>query len=748
MTDQPVRIRIEIDKQAQQAVNASIDAMGARFVSIGDKLGKVSVQAQQTGVAFKQGFGSVTGEIENAGKALSKIQEGSASFYRGISGLTGGALGEIAQTSRQIEEVTRGFQKMTSQGIGPLLQALGPTVLAGAALSAGIAGVSALINAYNQGLETQKAQLKEEISLRQELRDLALKATTDEAQAKRDAAYQSVADIKVTIQDLKDAQATLGKGAGIIEWNQKIEANRQAIDEQQKLLEAATKKLDAYNKALNENTFAGGDAVKAIQDEMTKREKWAPMLKQSTAAVEAQLKTLQDDYAITFDAYVKMNDLVKEGNQAAIQPASELAQKLVGLRENIEVLKKAILPQVKAQEAAIEASKKATAAYEAQQKASEDAFQKVQQRNKDLATAQGKYEADVEAIQTASLQKRADIEQKYADTLVSIAEDATQKAQDRLDKLNQDRAEKTTALMRDEENATIQAGIAELDIRIKAQREERDALQDHLRTLENIRANAKQREQIDLLNRNFLGVLQSRLQMGGDIAGENQKYTQGQQDRTQDVQDQLSDLQRAQAQERAARLKAYQQQLADAQAAYQRETAQASKDRALAMARAQIDRNRALAEEERSRAQSIAILRKQHIQELQDIYDFGARKLKAERDLLQAALNMIAQVNAGAKPGVKGKPTQTVTQFADGGDIGAGEWGLVQEGRNREAFNGIPFPSAGAGMFYPMQGGTISHVSNTTTNTPMQNTFNIPGANSPNEIARVVVDILGKVQKR
>jgi hypothetical protein len=769
MTDQPVRIGIEIDKQAQQAVNASIDAMGARFVSIGDKLSKVSVQAQQTGVAFKQGFGSVTGEIENAGKALSKVQEGSASFYRGISGITGGSLGEIAQTSRQIEEVTRGFQKMTSQGIGPLLQAMGPTTIAGAALALGIGLVNSAVDEYNKAMTQQKEAIDKAIDLELKLAEIRRKSTTEQAETQL-ADLQEQHDQQKAAYDkakqLRDQAAgvTQGKGFGELLVDRlkgvdvagalQIQKAAQAeMDDWLKKIQETDLNINKLTRTIQDGSLAANDAADKIKKETDLRIKLGAMYNQSSDQIKSYLNGLQMELAQKQGAIPELQKLADEGNDIAQSTLDEYKKRIEQIGFEQKVVTEQILTTVVANEKQKQAAKDAAVATlkyaDAMKKAEDEAFQRIQQRNKDLATAQGKYEADVEAIQSASLQKRADIEQKYADTLVSIAEDATQKAQDRLDKLNQDRAEKTLALARDEENATIQAGIAELDIRIKAQREERDALQEHLRTLENIRANAKQREQIDLLNRNFLGVLQSRLQMTGDIAGENQKYTQGQQDRTQGVQDQLSDLQRAQAQERAARLKAYQQQLADAQAAYQRETAQASKDRALAMARAQIDRNRALAEEERSRTQSLAILRKQHVQELQDIYDFGARKLKAERDLLQAALNMITQANAGSRGGVRAfDPRKAVIERADGGALDAGQWALVQEGKQREAFNGIPFPTAGAGMFYPMQGGMVSHVSNSTTNTPVQATINIPGAPNPQETARVVVDVLKKVMSR
>lgn len=672
MTDQPVRIRLEIDKQAQQAVNAAIDATAARFVSLSDKLGKASVQAQQAGAGFKKAFGVVTEEVETASKAISKIQEGSASFYRGLSGLTGGALGEIAQTSRQIEEVTRGFQKMTSQGIGPLLKELGPTVLAAGALSIGIAGVTAIINAFNQDIEEQKKQLREEMALRQELRDLSRVATTEEAQKKRDAAQQNVEDIKAEIEYYKKRRIELLAGGFNLETAQRQAANTALLKEQEDALIVAEEKLRAYNDALDRNAFRENDR--------------AAMLK-------------------------KMNETLT----GSIQSIGDFAK----------------------------SSQRATDAFKELQKAEDDAFDKVQQRNKDLATAQGKYETDVQNIQESSLQKRADIEQKFADTQVNIAQDALQKAQDRLAKLEQARADYAASFARGEQEATQKAALDRLDIEIKAQREERDALRDHLRTLDNIRASAKLREQNDLLNRNFLGVLQSRMQMTGDIDEENRKFVQGQQDRAQATRDQLTDQQRAQAQERAARLKAYQQQLADAQAAYQRETVQASKDRALAMARAQMDRNKALAEEERGRVQSLAALRKRHVQELQDIYDFGVRKLKLERDLLQASLNMIAQANIGAR-GVRTPRGPTVTEFAGGGDIAAGQWGLVQEGNQREAFNGIPFPTSGAGMFYPLQGGQISSTTNNNqTHAPVNIT--IPGAQNPQEIARVVVDVVRRV---
>lgn len=750
--DKFVRIGISIDKSGAQQAAQTVDTVRKEFDT-------VKLSATQAGNAASQAarvtdggwkpvrrtIQDVNDDVEDTRRKFSQISQGGSSFFRGISGLTGGALGEIAQTSQQIEEVTRGFQKMTSQGIGPLLQSLGPTVIAGAALSVGLAGVSALINAYNQGLETQKAQLKEELTIRQELRELSRKATTEEAQAKRDAAQQSVDDIKATIQELKDAQSTLGKGAGFIEWNQKIEANRQALDEQQKALEAAQKRLEAYNKALNDSAFAGGDAVKSIEEQLEKETKFASMREWSTTQLQKRLNDLQQEGANVQNAYMQMNEQVKAGNQAAIAPAAELAQRLADMREEIEVITKSMLPAAKAQETLVEATRKATEATKALKQAQEDAFRKVQQRNSDLANAQEKYESDVANIEEQSLQKRADIQQKYNDTLVSIAEKAAQDAEDRLAKLEQTRADLASDYAEGETEAAQKAALERVDVQIKAQRDERDALQDHLRALEEIRRNAQLREQGFLLDRNFLGLLQSRQQAAADIEDENRKYIEAQQDRKQAIQDQVQDTARAFEQERQTRLQAYQRQLADAQSNYNREAAEAQKARQKELELAVLTRNRSLQEEAQSAQQQLAARRKLHIQELQDIYDYGARKLKAERDFLQKALDMIKTVNIGARTPSSGA-RYTPTQYADGGPMPADRWGIVNDSGTREQFNGVPFPS-GLGMFYPLQPGYVSNVRNSKQST-INLTQNITGTADPVETARIAREQAVSVMER
>lgn len=739
--DKQVRLGIQIDKTGAQQAAGTVDALRREFGSLGDTTKAAGTAAQNaariTDLGWKpvrKTIQDVHDDVEDTKNSLNKISEGGTSFFRGISGLTGGALGEIAQTSRQIEEVTRGFQKMTAQGIGPLLQALGPTVIAGAALSAGIAGITALVNAYNQGLEAQKAQLKEELSIRQELRTLELKATTEEAQAKRDAAQEAVDNARANIQELKAAQATLGKGAGLIEWNQKIEANRQAIEEQQQALDAAQKKLDAYNKALTQNAFAAGDAVEAIQDQLDKETKFSGLLGQSSDQLKKRLNDLQQEGANIQNAYLQLNEQVKQGNQAAIKPAADLAEKLASMREEIEVITKSILPEVQAREKEIEAAKKATDAYKKLQEAEDTAFKKIQQRNTDLASAQEKYETDVANIEAQSLQKRADIQQKYNDKLVEIAAKAAQDAEDRLAKLQQTRDDLAANFAQEEASVTQKAQLARMDVEIKAQRDERDALQEHLRALEDIRRAAQQREQGFLLDRNFLGLLQSRTQTGYDIEDENRKYLNAQQGRKQAIQDQAQDTARAFEQERQVRLQAYQKQLADAQQAYNREMAAAQKARQLELAQAITDKNKALQEEAQTTQQTLLARRKLHIQELQDIYDFGARKLKAERDFLQRAIDMIAGAT-GARQPAKGRPTQTVSQFAEGGAPPVGQWSMVNE-PGGEQFNGIPFPG-GLGMFYPLQPGYISNTNNSKrVNAPV--TINVQGGQNPAETARMV----------
>lgn len=759
--DKQVRLGISIDKTGAQQAVQTVDSVRKEFDTVKLSATQAGAAAQQAGRVTDLGWKPVSrtvqqvrDDVDETRQSLSHIGEGSSSFFRGISGLTGGALGEIAQTSRQIEEVTRGFQKMTSQGLGPMLQTLGPLTLAGGAVAAGVALINSAVDEYNKAMQTQREAIGQTIDIELKLADIRRKSTTEQAKQQLQDLQDQHNDYKAAYDKAKElrdqaAGVTAGKGFGELLIDRlkgvdvagALQIQKAAQEEMDKWLKKITDTdltINQLTRTLQDGSLAANDDAAQIKKDTDLRIKLGSMYGQSSDQIKKYLDGLQNEISQKQGAIPELQRLADQGNTIAKSTLDEFKNRISDIKTEIPLIIKQILPLVLAQEKQAQAAKdaaKATDEYtKALQKAEDDAFKKVQQRNTDLANAQERYETDVANIEAQSLQKRADIQQKYNDKLVEIAAKAAQDAEDRLAKLQQTRDDLAANFAQEEASVTQKAQLARMDVEIKAQRDERDALQEHLRALEDIRRAAQQREQGFLLDRNFLGLLQSRTQTGYDIEDENRKYLNAQQGRKQAIQDQAQDTARAFEQERQVRLQAYQKQLADAQQAYNREMAAAQKARQLELAQAITDKNKALQEEAQTTQQTLLARRKLHIQELQDIYDFGARKLKAERDFLQRAIDMIAGAT-GARQPAKGRPTQTVSQFAEGGAPPVGQWSMVNE-PGGEQFNGIPFPG-GLGMFYPLQPGYISNTNNSKrVNAPV--TINVQGGQNPAETARMV----------
>src|SRR5512143_2441255 len=107
-----VRIGISIDKAGAQQAAQTVGSVRKEFDTIKLASTQAGAAAQQAGRVTDLGWKPVRATIQDVRddvdearssfQTLSKVSEGSSSFFRGISGLAGGPLGEIAQTSRQI----------------------------------------------------------------------------------------------------------------------------------------------------------------------------------------------------------------------------------------------------------------------------------------------------------------------------------------------------------------------------------------------------------------------------------------------------------------------------------------------------------------------------------------------------------------------------------------------------------------------------------------------------------------------
>lgn len=507
--------------------------------------------------------------------------------------------------------------------------------------------------------------------------------------------------------------------------------------------------------AVSDGATAAGDAKKAEEELANARragidqgiqrdiQQSKLMRSASSSQVKEEIETRKDEAAAIRDRInlLKMNASKSEEDRKQY----EKYQKILDDDEQaIKDLTDVYLPLALAREREAEAIKK-------RNKDVEDAANYITKQNENIASAYTKYEDDVKAIEDKALQKRADIEKQYADKQIEIARQAADAAKQALQKLEQARADLATTLGRDEEKSERAAAAKRMDIQVTAQREEAKAYQDHQRELEQIRKDAQAREIGFLLDRNFLGLYQSRLQTSQNIDRANQRFVDDRQTRQQGTQQQLQDLQTSLARERQERLIAYQQQLADAQRAYQREIQQA----------------------QAKRIEELTIARQKRVEELNDLMattraELNARRQKAIEEINMARLTSDARIKllqaeqaaaikgayaltsgasggsavavGGGGGGAGRGPSRLVRTSAYGNALNAGDWSTVNDrfSGQREQYGGIPLPG-GLGLFFAMKPGNV-----TAGGGGAQNTFYIT-SHDPQGVRREVLGVLEKV---
>lgn len=359
--------------------------------------------------------------------------------------------------------------------------------------------------------------------------------------------------------------------------------------------------------------------------------------------------------------------------------------------------------------------------------------------NKRVADTTKKYNDDVKAIEQRSLEERANIQKKYNDKLVDVAREFADTAAATLRKLEQQREDLATTLGRDEQKAERESADQLLDIRIKAAREDAKASREHFLELERIKKDAESKEIGFLLDRNFLGLYQSRLQTTNDINKSNSQFANSQTDRQIQAQQEVQDLRTNIERQRRERLIAYQQQIADARLAYEREMADARRKRTEELQLAKETRDKDLADLRVKTAREQQTLKSSYDQELKIASLYGAARVKQEA-ATQAALLAQGQARLAAISGGSG----AVKRRAGGGSLDTGDVSWVNDGRagQRESFNGVPFP-AGLGLFIPAQPGNVSQGSTAAPNV----TIHINGAQDVNAIRREVISAIKTVMR-
>jgi len=498
-----------------------------------------------------------------------------------------------------------------------------------------------------------------------------------------------------------------------------IEDNLPALEEQAKKSKEGEAELKKYKdrlaeinkeqESLNNNVLpylklkedekkAYAEAVKGNDEYIKKQKEYADLAATGTS----------EDLKKRIDGIEREKQAIQDGLPALdslAESSEEAKQRAIDQRKRIDELNAEESKLTTEIKAAIEAR-------EAEQKAVEKTKQQagiVEKLEDDKAAIIERSEDEQKALKERSARERADIEDKYGQKLIDIARNAADEATKALQDLQQKQADLRTSLARDGEKAAREDADKTLDIQIKAQRAERDALQEHVQRLEEIRRSDYAATQKDLLDRNFLSIYQRRLSQNEQMQQENTRFGQDQGKRQQAIQDEIQDAQRQSQIARRERLIAFQQQQQDAQLNYQRQLVAAKQAHDKELALAQEAHARDLVELRRKTAQELDDLQKKTAKELQTRQAAATKELQLLEKTEAQRLEIIAKYAKRAQDILRAATVPDVKRRAGGGSLESGDVSWVNDGKpgQRESFNGTPFPS-GLGLFIPATGGNVS----------------------------------------
>lgn len=774
-----INLRMALDRAALQQAQDGVTALDKRLSDLKAHVGDTGVAADKGIRSLADAFKASAGSIDASTKSLAQMRSQldgviSASAKAqsgggfGVEGLrrTGGALtqlglsgpgsaisrvGDIAQVGKELGNVGDAIGKM-GISTGQLLAVAGPVGLA-------LGAVVVAFGLFNDAIKEAQKNVESAIAATQSFYDfLAKGGTTKDAQAR----VKALEDIEKPAREAQLKAARDALNNGLAQYGLQPGTARQIadklpglgllydnLDKAEKNLTDVNNTLGSFEGALKGTDLAANDARAALEKQ-----------------VEAYAKTADDQVRIQQEA----NQLISGGSKKAVddriralteegnaikgqlrdfpevllqtekgqQLYTQLAERLKSVNGELDTLKTKVKGIVDAKDALDKF-------FEGLKKNADRIAKEVNERNDRVAATQQKYEDDVARIEEQSLAKRTEIEKQYATKLVDIARKAADDSAAALQKLQQQREDLATSLGRDLSKDERDAAVKRLDIQINAQREETRAYQQHQRELEQIRKDAYAREVGFLLDRNFLGLYQSRLQTSRDIERSNEQFTGDRGTRREDIANQLQDLQRSIQQQRQERLIAYQQQLQDAQTAYKRELQLVQQRRIAELELARQTEQAALRDAQNAATNELRIRKAAYDKELQLVSLYGAAYVAANDKIQQALITraeqrlaMINGASGGSTNTVIGGDMRRLLQRAAGGGLNRGDVSLVNE-RGREGFNGVPFPP-GLGVFMPVQSGTVQPGEGRV----IQATFNIR-SNDPAGVRRECLDMLEQV---
>lgn len=581
----------DVEKQTR-ALNTEIKKLGGA-----DSLIKVATQefddmtmsirrAEAESERLQDNFDRISQRVSFAGDVQSNL--GAVS---GLAGSLGGAsgqrlgqgvaiAGEVAVLTEELPRLKAALQGMPS-AVGTLVSSLGPVGLGLGAVLVAVGGAALLA--------AQQAKKQEEATYRlldaqREATEFARTATTEDVEAQiadlrsqRDLVHSLREDIE---RQREQAQNRLAADESVVDFLGNLELFSGPIgtvgdlNDRMRELDAESRTLTSQIQqlllTLNDETIAANDARVASELLAEAEAELARIRTQELlASAREQAQALQDS--------IDLNALDVEGlrrrNEELFNSSAVLGAELLALQQSGDTSEEVTNRINELTDALMrngEMSNRITGTLLPLAEQQERLAQAEEERlavEQNLVTSTENYNATVERL----YEQRAEIEARYHDNLIKIAETAVKASEDALQKLQDKQRDLTSQFAQGNADANAELQRTELESQIDVQRQERDQLRDHLRKLQDIRARAEEAEFEAILNRDFRQLFSIRRGTTRDLNTANTQFTDQRNDQITALQDQRQDRLRAFEQERIDRFNAYQQQNALAFMQYQQE---------------------------------------------------------------------------------------------------------------------------------------------------------------------------------
>lgn len=383
---------------------------------------------------------------------------------------------------------------------------------------------------------------------------------------------EELAAFGVTLEDIARDPETLRSALNELQGQYESEeiALRRLID----LRDGGTLSTEDAAAAEQQLATTRQQLLTAAQQLIQTEVQQAQLLDQSTEALNDRLDAIEAERRGIEEA-VEFLRASGDTSEEVARQIEAYEQTLQRLGETQDFINNQALQAARAREEQAEAE-------EGLEQAREEEAERLQR----LANAQAQYNNEIETITERGLQSRLDLETRYADRLVDIAQQAVEDSEKALADLEQTRREASTDLSRDIQDAEIERGRELLDNQIDLQRREVDLAKDTARRIEDIRRASAAREEDLLLQSDFAGLFQNRRQTNRDVESALTDQSRAREDLETTIQRAQQDQARAFEEQRQDRLREYQRQLTDAQDQYDREIAliRENESKALALA--------------------------------------------------------------------------------------------------------------------------------------------------------------------